>query len=402
MKSKLLLSALVLSGASFAAQAQDQAYIVGNFNDYNPDGNVAWALSPEEGVDGMYKGTFDIPAGDVDFYISRFGGRMVLVPGEVSDGTVEVAQEDATVVFDDGFYDGCLAQTTFSDYKWVIKDWEGGELEVTVDIDNNSLILSVVASAQPDDPDAAMLYLSGNFNDYAFSGETWQLSLVEGTDDVYRGTFDIAAGDVDFFISRNGGRLALVPGEMIDGEVSPLNADYEVELDEGFYEGYFGQTSLGNSKWVLNNWNGGELEVTVDYYNSTISLSAAGESQPEVQSDLFISGNFNDYAISGETWQLTLVDGADDIYRGTFDIPAGNVDFVVSRMGGRMKLVPGVAIDGMVSPAEDSVEVVFDEGFYSGPLAMTSLGNATWVISNWKGGALEITVDFGNEEIMVS
>ena len=370
--------------------------IAGNFNEYDPQGLEIWNLGYVD--TDVYRGTFELEAGNVEFYISQNGGMQALVPGVVTDGDVDPSEENVTIALEDGFYSGALAQTSgVQPAHWVISNWEGGALEVTVDLANNEIILSI---ANDEPGETSPFEIAGNFNEYDPQGlEIWNLGYVDT--DVYRGTFDIPAGNVEFYISQNGGRQALVPGVVTDGEVEASDVDVTIALEDGFYSGALAQTvGLQPAHWVIENWEGGALEVTVDLYNNEIIINVAGE-EPIVPAALQIAGNFNDYDPAGlEIWDLGYE--GDEIYRGTFDLPAGDVEFFISQNGGMQKLVPGVVTDGEVEPSEENVTVELENGFYSGTLAQTSFGAGNWVIENWEGGALEVTVDMANNTITIT
>ncbi|MCH5223965.1 MAG: hypothetical protein J1E82_07965, partial [Muribaculaceae bacterium] len=200
-----------------------------------------------------------------------------------------------------------------------------------------------------------------------------------------------------------GGMQKLVPGVVTDGEVEPSEENVTVELENGYYSGSFAQTSFGAGNWVIENWEGGALEVTVDMANNTITITTEGY-EPAVRTDLYIVGNFNDWASYGmDIWQLNWT-GEGEVYSTTTPYldPREALEFNIEAMGGNMVIVPGAEVDGDVDPMDESVVVVMNNNTFSGLFAQTSISDGQWVIEDWAGGYLQVTIDFATNVVTIS
>ena len=397
-KSTLIASALLFAGACFSAQAQEM-FISGNFNNYDPDGQAEWALvvneeDAEAGI-SVAKGTFEIPAGELQFNIVN--GFGTLVPGvyNAEDEDVVAADSNATIVWDDDFYAGTVASMGAANTYWVDANWAGGKLEVVLDLDSNEILLSKVAEGEEYEP--MDLYISGSFNDFAPEGlEIWSLGYEEGG--IYRGTFDLPAGNLQFNITN--GFVTFVPGEYNadDEDVVAATSSATIAWDNGFYAGTFAPTGTAKTYWEDANWAGGKLEVTLDFTSSEILLSIVSDEEEFEPQDLYIVGAFNDYTSEGlEIWQLGYI--GDGVYRGEFLIPADQFDFWFE-YAGFVTLQPGVEGEEEVEPANAKAEVSAIP--YNGLFAASgsNFNYYAWNYAGWEGGVIEITVDMLNNTVI--
>ena len=396
MKKFTLLMAAILVCLGFNAKAQEfeapSLYIAGAFNDYAPEGDSQWALGYLD--DGnMFRGTFEIPAGQLSFYLQY--ESLSIVPGVPDLGDYEAATENVTVLENDTFWSGFWASTGVANSYWVCPTWEGGLLEVTVDMASNEIILSSEVGGEFE---GLEVFISGAFNDNAPEGnEIWQLGyLGEGS---YRGTFDIPEGKFSFKLTA--GFMDIVPAdENEEGELEPATANVTVLDGDVFYTGKFATTGFGNVKWVNDAWTGGTVMVTVDFENMDIIIDA-GEEQEEDNFKVYVAGEFNNYDPAGsENWQLPLFD--EGIYRGIFEVPAGELSFYIQYES--INFVPAVmGEDNEPVATAESVDVfVEDPDSFVGYFASTGAANTYWQDLNWKGGALEITVDLNNYQVILS
>ena len=375
-----------------------ELYIAGEFNGYAPEGLEIWSLSAlEDGV--SFRGTFEIPAGQFKFNVQY--GTFTLVPGveEAESGNVP-ATENVAVLEGDDFFSGKIASTGTSELSWVNNAWEGGKVEVTVNLEEAEIAISAVGEEGEGPVGGSEIYIAGEFNNFAPEGlEIWSLTALE--DGVsYRGTFEIPEKQFAFYVQY--GQGALVPGVANEeGDIETSEADVEVLVGDDFYSGKLASTGVARYYWINQNWEGGLVEVTVNLEEEEIAISAVSEEGPVGGSELYISGEFNDYAPEGlEIWSLTaLEDGVS--FRGTFDIPAGQFKFNVQY--GTFTLVPGVEEEenGNV-PATENVTVLEGDDFFSGKIASTGTSELYWVNENWEGGLVEVTVDLENAEIILS
>ena len=235
----MILSALVLGGAAFTAQAQNNLYVAGSFNNYLPDTEgTEWALEPVEDGEEVWKGSITVDSPEFDFYILQNGlNRNVIVPGElvVENGEPEVSPLDEIVPieFDNGFAPGTCVSAEMALGKWSVSNWDGGNLEIIVDLSTNEITFS--ASENTPEVEGSGIFLMGDFTD-GMDAE-WELGTTDA-EGVYRGTFNLPEGDIEFYFNR-AGRMDIVPGMLVDVDgtdvVTTAEEDVNVVWEGDFF-----------------------------------------------------------------------------------------------------------------------------------------------------------------------
>ena len=140
MKKLYLLSSLMLLASSMYAGENDW-YIRGEFNDYDPAGAEEWALTPTVENEKIVSGTFSIPASQFKFNFVNPDDN-VFTPINKSFAYINV-----NVEFTDNVYTGTasLAWDDYDEYYyWIVKDWEGGDITVSIDTTNNNPTVTIV------------------------------------------------------------------------------------------------------------------------------------------------------------------------------------------------------------------------------------------------------------------
>lgn len=122
-------------------QVEDVWFIRGAFNNYNPAGDVKWALNPAKGSEdnGLYEGTFEVKAGEFSFnLLSPLGA--VFIPSTLA--TQEVS-------FTDNIYEG-MADMAYEDkeesYYWTNASWAGGKILVSINSNNGEFRITDVSA----------------------------------------------------------------------------------------------------------------------------------------------------------------------------------------------------------------------------------------------------------------
>lgn len=135
MRRFTLIATAFIAGTTFFASAQDNWYIRGPFNDYNPDGKEVWALTPGE-EKGVFTGTFEIPEGEFEINFQN-PDENVFVPYNSS----YFESVNQTVEFTDNVFTGqsTLAWDDYEEaYMWKMPDWDGGKITVNIYATSNN------------------------------------------------------------------------------------------------------------------------------------------------------------------------------------------------------------------------------------------------------------------------
>lgn len=227
------------------AMTSPDIYILGFFNWF--EASDEYKLSQDDEDSNQYSLYF-IPVGGYEFMFNFEYGDKFLVPVD--------AEDDEEVTFDsDGLYTTKFEISDDDSWSWVNYEWNGGEINVIIDLSTNTLII------QKESEDADIWYLRGAFNDYDPNGEeTWALNPVEGEEMVYSGEFEIPAGQLSFNLLSPQGWI-FAPGnydEVYPEVMTYTDGVYTSSMGEAYNEeeeGYY---------WSYPSWEGGVVEITVD------------------------------------------------------------------------------------------------------------------------------------------
>ena len=244
-------------------------YLSGPFNDFNPDGDLSYALFPDPDDETTYIGYIDIPAGQFKVNFQYAFGN--LLPGVYNDDwQVEPSAEDVTVFDDDTFFYGPFVSSTLNNVYWVNENWEGGTVEVMVDLFYESVIFSI------DEPVEDVYYVRGAFNDYDPAGRP-EYALVQENPEafVYTGEIEIPAGQFSFNILGLYGTI-FVPFNMEtwEGEtvvVEFTDNTYVGETDSAWAEGE------EFCYWTYPEWQGGKVSISIDIFEGTVTIENLSE-----------------------------------------------------------------------------------------------------------------------------
>ena len=137
-KFTLFAASMLMAGAAFAADDYGYWYIRGTFNEFNPNGDTAWAVMDDDtGEANVYTGTFEVPAGAFKFNLMN-SEDLVFVPLDTEDfeymnvslnladvhsyiGTAGAAWDD----YDESYY-------------WSCDNWPGGLITVSINASENN------------------------------------------------------------------------------------------------------------------------------------------------------------------------------------------------------------------------------------------------------------------------
>lgn len=256
----------------------EELWLAGNFTPTAWDAaNKTYSL--ENKGDGLYTGQFDIPkpaegeslqfkvvgAADWSLNYGAPGNNNYSFP---LYGTIPVS----TNIYADGA-------------NWAITNWEGGPLQITLDIENNSI--TILGNNQPDenqdppgpgpDPEIpevpAVVYLIGDMNGWDFNSTAYPLNHqdVENKDNlnvpqIYSGDFYIGEGTFYF-------RFYTELGNAEENSVGS-SEDPNVNLDVIFNnDRYSPSVYAGKGCWKLE-WGGGQIYFTLNLTSNVMEMYA--------------------------------------------------------------------------------------------------------------------------------
>lgn len=204
---------------------------------------------------------------------------------------------------------------------------------------------------------------------------------------IFFGNVFIPAGAFQF-------RFYSALGDWESNAVGSQDADSPIDISfnsDGVYEGkvFMGKKkgdSLGKGSWQDTSWAGGNLEITVDLKKMTIKMQKAEGKK------IYVVGSFQGWDISGENCPLEETPAGSNIYEGTFDVPAGSVEFAVYTVLGDWEA-------NFLGPQGGAGSFSLASGAFNGPVSNTEKGN--WKDTAWAGGKIKITVDLNSNTINI-
>ena len=245
------------------------------------------------------------------------------------------------------------------------------------------------------------IYISGSFNDYnPNESSEWAINLdadILSEDGLYQypGTLEIPEGNISFNFSFDGGKTFIIPSD--NQTITPEfdNSEYAGTYK---YGGNFITSTSGEAKWQIENWEGGEFGIFIDWDNKSIQFSYDVE-LPEVW---YIRCKQNDYNPNyNQEWALNPAgedengDNQNGVYTGTFNIAAGELSFNLLSDVGVIWLPVSLhetEIQFKNNSYSDGMEYYFEEGdelIY-------------WTYPSWEGGEITITVDTNTGKMTVT
>lgn len=204
---------------------------------------------------------------------------------------------------------------------------------------------------------------------------------------IYFGNVFIPAGEFQF-------RFYSALGDWESNAVGSQDTDSPKDISfnaDGVYEGpvFMGKKKgdkLGKGSWQDTSWEGGNLEITVDLKNMTIKMQKAEGKK------IYVVGSFQGWDISGENCPLKETPAGSNIYEGTFDVPAGTVEFAVYTVLGDWEA-------NFLGPQGGAGSFSLGSGAFNGSVSNTEKGN--WKDAAWGGGKIKITVDLNSNTINI-
>ncbi|MDE5874961.1 MAG: hypothetical protein K2H15_04880, partial [Muribaculaceae bacterium] len=251
---------------------------------------------------------------------------------------------------------------------YIIGNWIGGQLEVTVNI--TSSMVSFVAPNQPNFPESIKIVIKGeNGEDTSFSVPSFKNEYNFMT---FNYTIENWQKDMQFLIE--------VPG------VGTLKTDSQpIELWKDRWE-YVNLNPDYDNLISISNWKEGNLTVEINEYFSSVSMRSATQPLPEQHLYLIGSPQNPTWGINDGSMELTQIDNS--IFTGEFDMPADPIFRFYTELG-NWNL-------GSVGSQYDDYPVVVELNTGNELTVNTVYGKGSWTFAGFPGGKMYMKVDLLN------
>lgn len=358
-----------------------QIYMVGSMNNWESPTDDTWALKETTAGSGIYKGTFNIEASSAVYFKFWFSVN----DGWNDDNTISIS----TSPFFFGADGTATSEVTIggAGNNAEITNWNGGEIEFTVDMNTMTLTVNV-----GEENATKYLYLMGvsdvepipaNAEDYA----DWMI-LESTTDGIYSGTFYVPADKFSLYFSpkftdEGWNTAAYYAGTEDIDLVSNLD-----ETATGTFD--LTQATTGG-RWTISDWEGGDVAVTINLNENTVKFSVPSLAPKQ----LYVIGQFTNWVVPSAAntahyanYALRETTIGSNIYKGTFYISSGSAQFRFYTE------LSGWEVGALGCQAYDNpIDYQMTEGQFSGTLVD---GKGTWNFPDWAGGNMNMTVDLNN------
>lgn len=269
----------------------------------------------------------------------------------------------------------------------------GLDSEVEFVVDLNNMTANLIGG---NDYARRSLYLAGVCDqapiaENAHIYEAWSLYETSSGSNEYKGTFNIPAGKFDLCLfpeltSEGWNSQALCAGK---NDVNIAVNEYGVSLcDTKLMTG-------NNGHWILPEWAGGDVSITVNLNDSTICFDI-----PSLMGDMFfLVGNMTNWLSPTlnnvdfyKNWTLSETQKGNKIYENVFEMPSGSLTFRFYK-----ELTGWDEGASYGSQSTDSpIAISLTNDTYSGQIMK---GKGSWNISDFPGGKMRITINLNNSTI---
>lgn len=320
---------------------EDVIYLIGAPNGWDIDSSNLVLTKANEDSD-MYTGTFNIAEGEFMFRFYKALGEWDLNSiGAAASGdniAISFSSSQGTNTYVGDVYGNSKANF------WV-ENWPGGEIEIWLDLDDYTIrIVTGVVIPEPEVPTLGEnLYLVGTPNGWDIEESDFVLSRLDASLNIWEGTFNLPApadGKLQFrFYSElgdwgNDGQLPSIGATANNDDNVVINNDFE---NYGTSNVYNGPCVYGKGNWVIENWGGGSITLTVYLEDDDQSVRfrtsetiATTPDEPELAAGYYWVGDYNDWTPSEEYMLEEINEG---VYAGCFFLEGdqdGEVQFKIT------------------------------------------------------------------------
>lgn len=239
---------------------------------------------------------------------------------------------------------------------------------------SNIVVLSKVSSYIPISAPGE-IYLIGDCQGWNISSGDWPLTETEIGSKIYHAMYEIAAGKFQFRFYR-----ALGDWETNSIGAQEVDEPVNIELENGVYSG---ECVNGKGSWQVPDWAGGMVDMIVNLNDMTVTFTSLTDAR-----EVYIVGQCQGWDINGKSMPLTETSVGSNIYRGSYNIAAGDFQFkIYSELGDWDSNHYGASVDDV----NNDVTVPYNGPVYD--------GKGNWNVPDWAGGEVEITLDLNDYQI---
>lgn len=352
-------------------------YLIGQPQGWSIDSGDMYATETEIGSN-IYKGTFSVGAGKFQF---RFYSEL----GDWDANSIGAQEEDepVDVEFTDDSYNGNIV--VGGKGSWQNNAWEGGTVDVTIDLNEDTIEMVAHEGSDKPVPTGNVLYLVGEPQGWNISSSDMFASETSSGSKIFKGIFEIPAGKFMF-------RFYSELGDWDKNSVGSQDEDnpVEISLADGPYTGDVvayneAEGILGKGSWSDPSWEGGVIQVVINLNDNTISISEYSETNK-----IYIIGACQGWDINSDSMYVEETESGSNVFTNTVSIDAGNFTF-------RFYTALGDWETNSLGSLEDGADADFDMSVpYTGPVYE---GKGKWHDPNWAGGDVKITLDLNSMEV---
>ena len=229
---------------SYFKLVKGKLYLIGQPSGWDINNGEMYCEETEIGS-GLYRGTFEVKAGEFQFrFYSELGDWENNSYGaQVEDNPVDIAWNDETG------YEGPIMAGKGS---FQVADWAGGVVSVEINL-NEDVNTITMTPAVP-----GTLWVIGDCMGWDINGNPdYVLTETEPGSKIYEGTISVAAGKFQF-------RFYTETGQWANGSIGSQEEDAPVAIT--MTDGVFTGTAVngGKGSWDNAAWPGGDLFISVD------------------------------------------------------------------------------------------------------------------------------------------
>lgn len=219
--------------------AAGELYLIGAPQGWNIASSDMVATETEIGSK-IYHGVFDVAAGQFQF---RFYSAL----GDWETNSIGAQEEDnpIDIEFTDGKYSGpCV----YGKGSWQVSDWEGGKVEVTINLNTMSVEMNMFEGNK--------IYVIGACSGWDINSDKVYIKETEDGSNIYSGTISVDAGSFQFrFYTALGDWESHSIGSQVE------DASVDINMAGGSYTG---PCVDGKGNWNDGSWAGGDVQITLD------------------------------------------------------------------------------------------------------------------------------------------
>ena len=233
--------------------------------------------------------------------------------------------------------------------------------------------------AQKNNPE--QLYLVGDMNGWNITAGTNNDILVYDEEtETYTGEFEIGASQYFRFF-----RQLSETGDW--EEVKEYSVGADADSNVAWTPGVTMDMRLGSeSNWQATDWNGGKVEIIVDWGEFYVVFQEVTENEPPTSYEIYVRGTMNEWGAEPD-WMLKQSSSNSSLYEGTFIVEADQAEFKIADSNW-----------GAINYGGGSFQVYSNQPY----TATLEFNAGNLVCTNWEGGEMQISFNLETLELTVN